>query len=590
MGFPKGTILEGVKLLEQCPWTTKLVEQPHASAQGLMKVHGQYGEDTMMCRSMLLQSRVLFNMDEDEKKYNRLQTRIQKLRRFQVSRITGRHMYCKALVSSASLYKKHGKVTAAGYSGKVIAGHTKLWSKMPRKERECFEQLAQEFRIEKQDQIIKQIQLLRVSAQAAWKIFRRRRSLGGTTLRLGLVRFSSSDIANFNDFFRSDRWTKDQVQQARASALEACEPPSELERSVLESMEVFGPPPPVAVPSWVKVMARGRDWLGSCIFRLELHDRYEYFKFAHATQQPLLLSACRLEQGEVVDAYADPFTCWDEVGDDGEHVFSLLWQFVSSEDDLFGQAKAVHVLLSVVHGAGVMVYANSDWVALCDLEAEHADDAMPLDDAPRRSEKAKVLKAAEPWMHHAALWEFVRSQADFENTIDSGGCDESGSDERQAAPSDSSDDDLDVFGALADKRAELDARGTFEEDSFVVTVRGGQWTADHLGVAFDSYRGMARRGAPSEFCLSHGIPQSATFSIHKYHEDNCILLCKLWVSRMRFLYSLWRGSGVEGPLDFSTQDLTGFAVPGELEPLLTSEHLVSRARAEGIRDFVPRAA
>ena len=50
MGFPLATLHDGVKLLEQCLWILKLVEQPHASAQGLMKLHAQYGEDIMMCR------------------------------------------------------------------------------------------------------------------------------------------------------------------------------------------------------------------------------------------------------------------------------------------------------------------------------------------------------------------------------------------------------------------------------------------------------------------------------------------------------------------------------------------------------------
>jgi hypothetical protein len=524
MGFPLGTIHEGVKLLEQCPWTTKLVEQPHASAQGLMKAHGQYGEATMLCRSMLLQSRVLFNMDVDERKHRRLQARIQKLRRFQVSRITGRHMFVKALLDSASLYKKHGHPAVNGYSKKLISDHKRLWLLNSRMEREQYEQLAQEFRLEKQDNINRQTQLLRASFQASWTKFRRRHSDGGTTLRLGLVRFSASELTDFDDFYRSDHWTKEQVEQARASALRPCEPPSEQEVSILVAMEIFQPPLALVLPWWVKVMARGRDWLGSCIFRLEFDDRCEYFKFAHACQNPLLLSACRLEPEEAVDAYVDPATCWDEVDDEGEHAFSLLWEFVSSDDDLFGQAKAVHVLLGAVHGTGSMVHAHSDWVSLGDLEAffpAHEAEAHAI--APKPSEKAKLLKAAEPWMHHAALWDFFRDHKDIDKDIGSDGS-HGGGDDWHSSSDGGSNDDLDVFGALADKRAELDAHGTFEENPFAWGVRGGQWTADHLGVAFDSYRGFAKAGLPSDFCECHRVPKSATFSIRKYQDDNCAML------------------------------------------------------------------
>ena len=568
----------------------KNVEESHAWAQGLMKVHSQYGEDAMMCRSMLLQSRVLFTMDEDEKRYHRLQDRIQRLRQLQASRITARHMFCKALISSAALYKQHGKATVNGYSKKLIAGHKEVWSEFPGKEREHYEELAAEYRIEKQDKINQQLQSLRVLVLAAWSRFRRRHSNGGTTLRMGLCRLSSRELSEFDELFRSELWGQQQVQQARASALKPCAPPSELEISILEAMDIYQPPSAPALPWWVKAMARGRDWLRSCVFRLQFEDRCEYFKFAHASQQPLLLSACRLEQEEVVDGYVDPATCWDEVGFDGEHAFSLSWEVVSSDGDSFQHAKAVHVLLGAEHGTGTMVHADGDWVALEDLASQPmADEKEAPLAASKSAEQAKVLKGAEPWMHHAALWDFMRDYKDIAEQVaagDVGDIDRHGG--QSSSSEDGSDDGLDVFGALADKRAELDRHGLVEEDPFLWGVRGGQWTADRHGVAFDSFRANARSGLPSRFCECQGIPKSATFSISKYEDENCILLCKLWVFRMRFLYNLWRASGSEGAVDFSKEDFTGFRIPAELECLFTCPHMAARVRGERIRDFVPK--
>ena len=69
MGFFLDTLHDGVKLFEKCRWIDLLVEQPHASDQGLMKVHVQYGEDIVMCRSMLMQGRVFFNLDANVRKH-----------------------------------------------------------------------------------------------------------------------------------------------------------------------------------------------------------------------------------------------------------------------------------------------------------------------------------------------------------------------------------------------------------------------------------------------------------------------------------------------------------------------------------------
>ena len=47
MGFPQGVIGQGIAMLGECPWTTKLVEQPHSSTKALMSAHSMYGADIM---------------------------------------------------------------------------------------------------------------------------------------------------------------------------------------------------------------------------------------------------------------------------------------------------------------------------------------------------------------------------------------------------------------------------------------------------------------------------------------------------------------------------------------------------------------
>ena len=90
------------------------------------------------------------------------------------------------------------------------------------------------------------------------------------------------------------------------------------------------------------------------------------------------------------------------------------------------------------------------------------------------SEKAKLLQAAEPLMHQATLWDFVREQTVEKALVHEVAI--HGSDDGQSLSQASDcecDDVIDVFGLLADQSAEFDAHGTFEKDVFILSVRGG---------------------------------------------------------------------------------------------------------------------
>jgi hypothetical protein len=102
MEYPQAVVQEGIALLAECPWTSKLVEQPHASMKSLMSAHASYGIDIMMARAMIMQCRPLFAVDPDERKLANLCRRIDALRHRQPQRITGRHMFVRALTVLAS--------------------------------------------------------------------------------------------------------------------------------------------------------------------------------------------------------------------------------------------------------------------------------------------------------------------------------------------------------------------------------------------------------------------------------------------------------------------------------------------------------
>ena len=68
--------------------------------------------------------------------------------------------------------------------------------------------------------------------------------------------------------------------------------------------------------------------------------------------------------------------------------------------------------------------------------------------------------------------------------------------------------------------------GVGEDVYFNVKGRGGNWTAQHVGVAVDSVRGQACGDFVRVWCHEFDFPQSKTFSLARYGRREAILLAK----------------------------------------------------------------
>ena len=107
LGFSQAVIEQGIIMLGECPWTSKLFEQLHSAVNSLKGAHNVYGRDTMMARAIVLQCRSLFRRDAEEYQLVTLRNRIARLQVQQLEKITGRHMFARALKATATLYKKN---------------------------------------------------------------------------------------------------------------------------------------------------------------------------------------------------------------------------------------------------------------------------------------------------------------------------------------------------------------------------------------------------------------------------------------------------------------------------------------------------
>ena len=148
--------------------------------------------------------------------------------------------------------------------------------------------------------------------------------------------------------------------------------------------------------------------------------------------------------------------------------------------------------------------------------------------------------------------------------------------------------DADVFEEVRRRRDAWDAEhGVPVEIHFSVSLRGGAWTAAHVGEAVDSVRCQAASHTAREFCRLHGMPSSGTFSLRLYGEDVCGHMAAIWVRRMSFLLELEQALGHEHGGRLTREQLEVYTRLPVAEELLSRAVPAISRRVLGLLDMRP---
>lgn len=593
MGVSEPLLMQGIQMLSECPWTTKLVEQPHASVKSLMSAHSMYGVDTMMARAMIMQSRPLFTRDSDETKTKTIRLRVARLRSRQPQRITGRHVYLRSLSVTAALQRKHGKTNTKGVHVKLVRDNMKMWGQLTEMEKRHYDELAVALRCERQTGISGKIRCLMAEVKKLEERFHRRHAGAETSWRMGLCRLSLVEKAAFDELYYSDRFSREAVVASRAAAVAEVGPPCDAEIKLLESMPIFRAPRHSTGDAWVPWLASNRSMMKRSILRIVTDGGVQYAAFAYASQNPMTVCACKLDVVETIDQFVEPQDLFHGLPNFFEHRFEVSWEFAYSDGDLFAGARDLALLLHSTVRSDGRVYVDGDWSSISHLQQVLPMDLHVAGDRTTAPPSAKTpVDVGEPWVRDPAMWEFVLERVlPSEQNVGKGA--EAVPEDSLGGDSASSDDDdgddiaFDAKRALVMRRQELAEACAMEPDPFFWNLRGGHWTAANRGVAYDSYRACARTGSPARFCELHRLPRSATFSIARYSEAACLSLVQLWIHRMTFLYECWFETGSDAPLSFSPERIARYQVPPELEAQLAAFPELTRRRAGEVRALLP---
>eukprot|EP00974_Lingulodinium_polyedra_P078251 7577169-Lingulodinium_polyedra.AAC.1 len=102
LGYSQAKLRQALNLLADCPWSTLTVEQQHATASKIRKVHPQYGAETLRLRALLCTARHLLPRPMDEEKQVTVAlAKAHRLSRRNVNKISGRHIYVRELSNLA---------------------------------------------------------------------------------------------------------------------------------------------------------------------------------------------------------------------------------------------------------------------------------------------------------------------------------------------------------------------------------------------------------------------------------------------------------------------------------------------------------
>ena len=144
-----------------------------------------------------------------------------------------------------------------------------------------------------------------------------------------------------------------------------------------------------------------------------------------------------------------------------------------------------------------------------------------------------------------------------------------------------------VDAELEGMRAEWMREDDEEYDPFHLQLRGGYWTATHLGAA-SNCAGCFARNFAKVFCARFQWPKQRTFAYNKYTQEGSVILAREWMRRSNFFFNAWCES--VGEETFS--EPSSLEVPENFEFIewacAQDEHSETWTQIQELRRAVPR--
>lgn len=371
-------------------------------------------------------------------------------------------------------------------------------------------------------------------------------------MRMGNCRFSPSEVSSFEAAIAESSFRGKSLRQHREFISQPVGPPSEMFQ--LDMMRFLGPQERahLEVAEWVSFVARHREFFSGCALRLqEEGGPFQYFRFLTAVLAPRI-------QVSLLALVAEEDMDWFEVALElhagaglvhWRHSFRFspgdtVWTHMSPQLQVDFELSA---LPDVCYLDGHRLVSDSEWLAWDDIIAKfpaqaRRSRAAHAKQAQRPPNADGQLVVEHPWIVdvfaklHSAPPRAQGGRADRKQ-LASGSI---GEDKPQRGAEEVVPDtqEEDVFQVVQGRRLLWAAEHGEGVEHFGSSLRGGQWTAAHVGDAVDSLRCSATTARAKRVCHLHDMPLSATFSLKMYGDEVASLLGEVWIARMVFIMGI----------------------------------------------------
>lgn len=592
LGYPRPELERGLWLLSMAGWSSTAVEQAHVAASMLMKKHGDYGQQTLGARSMLLSMAPLVRPSKHDAKLHRLQSRAQALARRKPQCITGRQVLLKELNMTAAEARSEGRSVAPNMHDTLMRSHGEMWRKFPAVAREMYSRKAESERHEAFEALRNQ----KLAVQSEIELLKLRacdQDPASEPLRVSSCRLSRSDIVEFQALCDGGGWSAKRVDELRAAACERLGPPSEEVRAVLDAMEVHSSEDPVEPADWLPLLCSHRAFFQGCAMRFWTDaGAWLHCKFVFAMQSPRLVCFLRLRVGEVLHEYIDPADFDRLALREWQHTFMFdHLDFLFSDESTIKPGWTMQVLTDVSCAGRRRFVADGEWLALADIEMMLPSVALNSHHRPTSSPPGKPTTMNFddiPWaldLLGASAWP---DAIPTDTKSASAGV-------REKTQGDDHDtehvlDAMQVMLELSERRQALAETRGEADPPFRWQLRGGAWTAANKGMIFDAIAAgpSVKGGAAEEWCLQWGVTRSASYSIALYGEDAAIALARAWVERHTWLFETYLAHEGEPGWTFTDEVLDEYEEPAAIGELFARGSRRVQDRISAMRRIHPR--
>ena len=603
LGFPIDQLLEGVELLSRLSWSSKPVEEGHASASALMKLHHRYGEAQMKARAMICQSRPLFNRTRLENRIAELVGRLARLRKKNPTKITGKAIFVKELLLLVEQKKTDGRQVPVDLTNKIIAKHGSRWHAMSDSRKQAYLQKAMETREERRNEIHDEIEAVESELLTVTKQIDADKSTD-EPLKLSRCSLTSSELQRFDAMWNDPEFSHSNLQAQRANSPGIAAPPSDWELARLSEVPIGSLPETTGgSPAWAKAIALRRDAFAQNVLRLtceQMGERYVLVLFC--MQKPILIGFLALAAEEEVLRHPDEEELIIEAPTWSHKFVAAPNAFSWSDMGEYQEDCEIEVLGDTLWRGNSSIVSDGDWrrletvLRLLPGPVTNNSSGSTVPTQPRGSLRSQLLQE-HPWLadvwakgHHSREEELIPGTEamnsggkDVHDTVEDTG---SSSDDDFSEKTGSVDAD-EVLDAIEAKKCEMRNTGHGSQGPFAWRMMSGAAASSSGEACPTSFRGDARSPDARKFTSTYSLQSSASFVSNLYTGELAQILAEYWVAKMSYFYEIWMASTQEQH-EFSDKEAQSFREPQAfLDAFRSAENRVL-SRMQWLKDLRPR--